>query len=107
MSLVSLLSLCLLCCYTIGHLYKCIDNNRYSVMKGYWGNEQQTKESIVDGWMKTGDIGIMDERGYCKIVGRHKVQKPTTMTIGTTVRWCLLVLLVLLALLVLLCWNLP
>lgn len=44
-------------------------------MKGYWGNEQQTKESIVDGWMKTGDIGIIDERGYCKIVGRQKVQQ--------------------------------
>lgn len=46
---------------------------RYSVMKGYWGSEKQTKESIVDGWMKTGDVGIIDERGFCKVVGRHKV----------------------------------
>jgi fatty-acyl-CoA synthase len=43
-------------------------------MKGYWGDTKQTTENIVDGWMKTGDIGVIDDRGYCKIVGRYKVK---------------------------------
>lgn len=41
-------------------------------MIGYWGDEEATKKSIVDGWMKTGDIGVLDEHGYCTIVGRVK-----------------------------------
>lgn len=45
----------------------------YCVMKGYWGDEKATKSSIdVDGWMHTGDIGVMDEEGYLNIVGRSK-----------------------------------
>lgn len=42
----------------------------YSVMSGYWGDEQRTQEVINDGWMRTGDLGIIDEEGYCSIVGR-------------------------------------
>ena len=43
------------------------------VMKGYWNNEEETKNAITsDGWFKTGDIGIMTEAGYPKIVDRKK-----------------------------------
>jgi len=44
----------------------------YSVMLGYWNNEQATKESIVNGWMHTGDLAEMDEEGYVAITGRIK-----------------------------------
>ena len=45
----------------------------YLVMKGYWGDEKATKKSITsDGWMLTGDQGIMDENGFLRIVGRSK-----------------------------------
>jgi fatty-acyl-CoA synthase len=44
----------------------------YSVMLGYWGDEEKTRESIVDGWMHTGDLATIDADGYCNIVGRLK-----------------------------------
>ena len=44
----------------------------YSVMKGYWNDEATTRDSIIDGWMQTGDLGIIDEEGYCAITGRVK-----------------------------------
>jgi fatty-acyl-CoA synthase len=45
----------------------------YSVMLGYWGNEQATRESIdAAGWMHTGDLATMDAAGYVNIVGRIK-----------------------------------
>jgi fatty-acyl-CoA synthase len=44
----------------------------YSVMLGYWGDEPRTRESIADGWMRTGDLAIIDAAGYCNIVGRLK-----------------------------------
>ncbi|SMG02591.1 AMP-binding protein [Burkholderia singularis] len=44
----------------------------YSVMLGYWDDEARTREAIVDGWMRTGDLATFDEAGYCNIVGRLK-----------------------------------
>ncbi|GAA1660295.1 fatty-acyl-CoA synthase [Citricoccus zhacaiensis] len=45
----------------------------YSVMKGYWNDPDKTAESIDDeGWMHTGDIGLMDGDGYVQITGRIK-----------------------------------
>jgi fatty-acyl-CoA synthase len=45
----------------------------YSVMLGYWGNEQATRESIdAARWMHTGDLATMDDAGYVNIVGRIK-----------------------------------
>ena len=42
------------------------------VMKGYWNNEQETEEVLRDGWLLTGDLAYMDERGYFYIVDRKK-----------------------------------
>ncbi len=44
----------------------------YSVMKGYWGDQNKTDEVIVDGWMHTGDEAVIDQNGKCSIVGRIK-----------------------------------
>lgn len=45
----------------------------YSVMLGYWNNEEATRAAIDrDGWMHTGDTAVMDEEGYVNIVGRIK-----------------------------------
>ena len=42
------------------------------VMQGYWQREDATAETLVDGWLHTGDIAMMDEEGYFYIVDRKK-----------------------------------
>ncbi|MDR2315830.1 MAG: AMP-binding protein [Pseudomonas sp.] len=45
----------------------------YSVMLGYWNNPQATADAIDPaGWMHSGDLAVMDEHGYVRIVGRNK-----------------------------------
>lgn len=54
---------------TIGELHI----RGYSVMRGYWGDPERSAETIdAAGWMRTGDLATMDERGRCRIVGRSK-----------------------------------
>jgi acyl-CoA synthetase (AMP-forming)/AMP-acid ligase II len=42
------------------------------VMKGYWKNPTATAETLRGGWLHTGDLGIMDEKGYVYILDRVK-----------------------------------
>jgi len=43
-----------------------------NVFQGYHKNEQATRETIVDGWLHTGDLGEIDSEGFIKITGRKK-----------------------------------
>ena len=42
------------------------------VMRGYWKREDETANVIKDGWLYTGDVGVMDSQGYFRIVDRKK-----------------------------------
>ena len=45
----------------------------YPVMLGYWEDEDRTREAIDEArWMHTGDLAVIDDEGYCTIVGRLK-----------------------------------
>lgn len=43
-----------------------------SVMQGYYNMPEETKETLSDGWLKTGDLGYVDEDGYVFLTGRKK-----------------------------------
>jgi long-chain acyl-CoA synthetase len=42
------------------------------IFKSYYKDEATTKEVLIDGWMHTGDMGVVDEEGYLKITDRKK-----------------------------------
>src|SRR5690625_3576357 len=42
------------------------------VMKGYWNRDGATQEVFVDGYLRTGDVGFMDENGWFYLVDRKK-----------------------------------
>ena len=45
----------------------------YAVMQAYWDDPQQTAATVdPEGWLHSGDIGIMDQEGYVQVVGRIK-----------------------------------
>jgi len=45
----------------------------YAVMLGYWDDKAKTEEAIdADGWMHSGDLAVMDDRGFVSITGRIK-----------------------------------
>ena len=45
----------------------------YAVMQGYWEDPERTAETVdEDGWLHSGDLGVMDQDGYVAVVGRLK-----------------------------------
>lgn len=53
---------------TVGEI--CIDSP--ANMVGYWKREQATAETLIDGWVHTGDVGFLDEHGYVYVQDRVK-----------------------------------
>lgn len=72
------------CGKTINYLEVKIDSNNptnepgeilirgENVMMGYYKNPEATSKSLVDGWLRSGDLGVMDQKGFIHIRGRSK-----------------------------------
>ena len=43
-----------------------------SLLEGYWNRPEATAEAIVDGWLRTGDLGMIGEQGHIHFLGRRK-----------------------------------
>ena len=44
-----------------------------SVFRGYWNRPEETQNAFVDGWFKTGDIGMLDEEGFLSVTDGRKI----------------------------------
>ncbi len=53
---------------TVGELWSSGPQN----MKGYWNKPEATAQTLVDGWVRTGDLAKLDEEGFCFIIDRAK-----------------------------------
>jgi len=43
-----------------------------NIFQGYYNNEEATRDTVIDGWLHTGDIATIDDEGYVSITGRKK-----------------------------------
>lgn len=50
-----------------------------NVMKGYYNDEEMTRSAVVNNWLHTGDVGVIDKKGMLKITGRIKEIFKTSM----------------------------
>jgi long-chain acyl-CoA synthetase len=59
-------------CVLVGNAVGEIEVRSPDLMQGYWLDDQGTRASFRDGWLKTGDLGYVDAEGYVYIVDRKK-----------------------------------